>query len=258
MPSAEPALWGTYDEVREACDTILSSWVSAIDETLADAIEGDRLAARAYATTYVALVDFLSTRLPTASPEQHWLARVARREAVALPFRSCLVEDRPGLSVALTLVSDMRRMSPEADELVWPSPCTARLSSRFRVDDRGVREFERVVDAIVDDSASPLEEVIDAFDLSLTDAGRLFGVTRQAVSQWLAEGVPSDRQAKVTSVAQVVSLLRHYLVPARIPGIARKPADAYGGRSMLEMIEDDEHLELLDLTRRSFDWTATA
>ena len=258
MSAVESSLWGTYDEVREACDTILSSWVSAMDETLADAVQGDRLAAKAYATTYADLVDFLSTRLPAASPEQHWLARVARREAVALPFRSCLVEDRPGLSVALALVSDIRRMSSEADELIWPIPCTARLSSRFEVDDRGVREFERVVDAIIDDSASPLEEVIGAFDLSLTDAGRLFGVTRQAASQWLTEGVPSDRQAKVTSVAQVASLLRHYLVPERIPGIARKPADAYGGRSMLEMIENDEHLALLDITRRSFDWTVTA
>lgn len=258
MSTLESALMGTYDQVREACDTILSSWVNAIDETLANAVEGDRLAARSYATTYVALVDFLSTRLPTASTETQWLARVARREAVALPFRSCLVEDRVGLSVALTLVSDIRRMSTEADELVWPSRCTTRLASRFKLDDKGVREFERIVDAIVDDSASPLEEVIDAFDLSLTDAGRLFGVTRQAASQWLAEGVPSDRQAKVTSVAQVVSLLRHYLVPQRIPGIARKPADAYGGRSMLEMIEQDDHIALLDITRRSFDWTATA
>lgn len=258
MDTVESALLGTYGEVREACDTVLSSWVRAMDETLTKAVEGDRRAARSYATTYVALVDFLSTRLPTVSTEQQWLARVARREAVALPFRSCLVEDRPGLSVALTLVSDMRRMSTVADEMAWPSPCTARLSSHFKLDDKGVREFERVVDAVLDDSASPLEEVIDAFDLSLTDAGRLFGVTRQAASQWLDEGVPSDRQAKVTSVAQVASLLRNHLVPQRIPGIARKPADAYGGRSMLEMIEGDEHLALLDITRRSFDWTATA
>lgn len=258
MAAVEPALWGTYDEVREACDTILSSWVSAMDATLADAVEGDRLAARSYATTYVALVEFLSTRLPTASREQYWLARVARREAIALPFRSCLVEDRPGLSVALTLVSDIRRMSTATDELAWPSPCVVRLSSRFKMDDRGVREFERIVDAIVDGAVSPLEEAIEAFDLSLTDAGRLFGVTRQAVSQWLTEGVPADRQAKVTSVAQVASLLRHYLVPERIPGIARKPADAYGGRSMLGMIEDDDHLALLDITRRSFDWASTA
>lgn len=256
MPEA--SLWGTYEEAREACDTLLATWVTAIDATLEEAVHGDRLAARSYATTYVALVDFMSARLPGDPPERSWLARVARREAVSLPFRSCLVEDRAGLSVTLALLSDIRHMSPGTPELAWPRSCQARLYSRFEVDDREVQVFERVVDQVVDGSVSPLEEVIGSFDLSYTDAGRLFGVTRQAVSQWLVEGIPADRQAKVTTVAQIASLLRHYLVPERLPGIARKPADAYGNRSMIEMIEADDHLELLELTRRSFDWASTA
>lgn len=255
---ADVSLWGDYDEVRRACDSLLASWVTAIDATLEDAVQGDRLAARRYATTYIALVDFLTENLPGEPTERRWLARVARREAVSLPFRSCLVEDRAGLSVALTLVSDIRDMSPETPELAWPQGCEVRLYSRFEIDDRGVREFERVVNGIVDGSVSPLEQVIDTFDLSYTDAGRLFGVTRQAVSQWLDEGLPADRTAKVTTVAQIASILRHYLVPERIPGIARKPAEAYGDRSMLDMIETDDHLELLELTRRSFDWASTA
>lgn len=255
---AESSLWGTYDELRSACDSLLAAWVTAIDATLEDAVQGNRLAARSYATTYIALVDFLCENLPDAPTERRWLARVARREAVSLPFRACLVEDRAGLSVTLTLVSDIRNMSPHAPELPRPPECNARLYSRFEIDDREVHEFERVVDQIVDGSVSPLEEVIDTFDLSYTDAGRLFGVTRQAVSQWLGEGLPADREAKVATVAQIASILRHYLVPERIPGIARKPADAYGGRSMLDMIEADGHLELLELTRRSFDWASTA
>lgn len=254
----EASLWGTYEEVREACDALLAPWVTAMDATLGEAVQGDRLAARSYATTYVALVDFVSARLPGDLHERSWLARVARREAIGLPFRSCLVEDRAGLSVVLTLISDIRRMSSVAPEMVWPRECQTRLYSLFTLDDRGVREFERVVDQVVDGSVSLLEGVIDAFDLSYTDAGRLFGVTRQAVSQWLVEGIPADRQAKVTTVAQVASLLRHYLVSERIPGIARKPAEAYNDQSMLDMIESDEHLELLEITRRSFDWASTA
>lgn len=255
---APPYLLGTFEDARRACDASLSVWVTAIDASLADAINGDRLAARSYATTYIQLVDYLSARLTTRPAEQQWLARVARREAVALPFRSCLVEDRVGLSVALTVLADLRRMLPDVPELPWPGNCTALLSSRFEVDDRGVREFERVVDQVVDASQSPLEEILATFDLSLTDAGRLFGVSRQAVSQWLSEGVPADRQAKVVTTAQIATLLRRYLVAERIPGIARKPAAAYRDRSMLEMTAADEHLELLDLTRRSFDWASTA
>lgn len=254
----EDALWGTYDEALAACDGLLSTWVGAIDATLAEAVQGDRLASRSYATSYVDLVDFVASTHPGDSHTRTWLARVARREAVSLPFRACVVEGRVGVSVVMTLLSDMRHMAPGTSELVWPTGCASRLHSRLTFDDRGVQEFERVVDRIVDGSVSPLEEVIGSFDLSYTDAGRLFGVTRQAVSQWLAEGVPTDRRAKVTTVAQIAALLDRYLVSERIPGIARKPAEQYGGRSMLEMVESDEHLELLEITRRSFDWASTA
>jgi hypothetical protein len=67
---------------------LLATWVTAIDATLADAVQGDRLAARQYATTYIDLVDFLSDTLPGDATERRWLARVARREAVSLPCAS--------------------------------------------------------------------------------------------------------------------------------------------------------------------------
>jgi hypothetical protein len=51
--------------------------------------------------------------------------------------------------------------------------------------------------------------------------------------------------------------LRHRLRPERIPGVARRPADAYGGLSMLEMIERDRQDELQAEIRRSFDWAST-
>jgi hypothetical protein len=47
------------------------------------------------------------------------------------------------------------------------------------------------------------------------------------------------------------------LVPDRIPGIARVAAAAYGGLTMLEMIERDRHEELLELVSASFDWAST-
>jgi hypothetical protein len=58
-------------------------------------------------------------------------------------------------------------------------------------------------------------------------------------------------------VAAICDLLRHQLKPERIPGIARRPADAYGGLSMLEMMERGREDELLTLIRRSFDWAST-
>lgn len=93
--------------------------------------------------------------------------------------------------------------------------------------------------------------------LSKTELGRLFGVSRQAIDGWRRHGVPSARQAKAATVAATVDLLTHRLKIERLPGIARRRARAYGGLTMLEMIERNRHEELLELTRRSFDWAST-
>jgi DNA-binding XRE family transcriptional regulator len=102
-----------------------------------------------------------------------------------------------------------------------------------------------------------LDPIAETFELTETELGRLFGVSRQAVGQWRERGVPSNRMAKVTTVAAIGDLLGRQLKPARIPGVARRPADAYGGLSMLEMIERGREDELLTLVRRSFDWAST-
>ena len=102
-----------------------------------------------------------------------------------------------------------------------------------------------------------LDPIAETFELNETELGRLFGVSRQAVGQWRERGVPSSRKAKVATLAAIGDLLRHQLKRERIPGVARRPADAYGGRSMLEMIERDRQDELQAEIRSSFDWGST-
>src|SRR4029077_21265420 len=97
-----------------------------------------------------------------------------------------------------------------------------------------------------------LDPIAQTFELTETELGHLFGVSRQAVGQWRERGVPSNRMAKVTTVAAVGDLLGHQLKPERIPGVARRPAGAYGGLSMIQMVERDREDELLMLIRRSF------
>ncbi len=108
------------------------------------------------------------------------------------------------------------------------------------------------------DDEHPLRRLIEAFDLSKTELGSLFGVRRQAVDQWLDRGVPADRQEKVQTLLAVVDLLDRKLKPGRLPGVARRPADAYGGKTMLELIEAGRHDELLRRVRESFDWSSAA
>jgi DNA-binding XRE family transcriptional regulator len=103
-----------------------------------------------------------------------------------------------------------------------------------------------------------LSGIQETFGLTDTELAELFGVRRQAVGQWRRRGVPSARQEKASAVASIADLLAHQLRRERIPGIARRPARAYGGRTMLEMIERDRHLELLMSVRASFDWAAGA
>jgi len=106
--------------------------------------------------------------------------------------------------------------------------------------------------------ATLLDEIQTAFGLSKGELGTLFGVSRQAVDQWRARGVPGGRQEKAATIAATADLLSHQLKSERLPGIARRPADAYGGLTMLEMIERDHHRELLERVRDAFDWSATA
>ena len=103
-----------------------------------------------------------------------------------------------------------------------------------------------------------LDDVQTTFQLTSSDLASLFGVSRQAVDQWHQRGVPGDRQAKAATIAAVADLLSRRLKPERIPGIARRPAPAYGGLTMLEMIERERHYELLEATRRSFEWASNA
>jgi hypothetical protein len=103
-----------------------------------------------------------------------------------------------------------------------------------------------------------LVRISDVFGLSHTELGRLFGVSRQAASQWIEEEIPTARLPKVLAVAQVADLLALNVIADRIPAAARTGAEAYGGRTMLEMIAQNRHVELLDSVRRSFDWSQTA
>jgi len=103
-----------------------------------------------------------------------------------------------------------------------------------------------------------LDPIAETFELTETELGRLFGVSRQAVGQWRDRGVPSNRMTRVTTVAAICDLLGHQLKPERIPGVARRPAEAYGGLSMLDMIERGREDELLRMVRRTFDWASPA
>jgi hypothetical protein len=95
--------------------------------------------------------------------------------------------------------------------------------------------------------------VLDTWGITNAEAGRLFGVTRQAVGKWRANGLPEDRRAAVGDLAAVTDLLVHYLKRDRIPAVVRRPAERLGGCSMIDLVGERRTGELLALTRDMFD-----
>jgi len=95
--------------------------------------------------------------------------------------------------------------------------------------------------------------VLDTWGVSNAEAGRLFGVTRQAIGKWRAKGVPEERRTIIADLAAVTDLLVHYLKRDRISAVVRRPADRLAGRSMIDLIGEGRSAELLEFTRALFD-----
>ncbi|HZD79707.1 MAG TPA: hypothetical protein VE646_06675, partial [Actinomycetota bacterium] len=181
-------------------------------------------------------------------------ARLLDHLALQAPFSPWVALYGPGRGVALFLLDEIRRIVPGLEPLAHRG--TALPHWDLSPDD--FARFAHNVWIEIQQEVSPLGRIQGALRLSDTELARLFGVRRQAVSQWLDEGLPSARLPKALAVLQVADLLERNLQPERIPAVVRSPARAYGGLSMLQMIERGHHDELLERTRASFDWAATA
>ena len=102
-------------------------------------------------------------------------------------------------------------------------------------DDRGwLDAFTEALDSSRNGDA--LGRVLAVWGLSQTDAGDAFGVTRQAVSKWMAAGAPSERAVAVADLAAATDILVRHLNRDRIPAVVRRPADNLGGRSLIDVL----------------------
>ena len=101
-------------------------------------------------------------------------------------------------------------------------------------------------------SGRQLERVLRLWQLSRTDLGGLFGVSRQAVSKWITDGVPGDRVEQVADLEAITDLLDRYLKRDRIPAVVRRRAPRLGGSSLLELIGEGRSHDALRLTREMF------
>ena len=212
----------------------------AVRSELPAAIAGDEAAARRYARAWHALVTEVLADHPDAPPTA---ADVLDHVALTAPFFRG-GPSRALMSAAAAIIPSMTATSSATPPLELPSTLD-------------YQRFVRVVLRELSGAGTGLERVMAAWQLSITETAGLFGVARQAVQQWLRDGLPPGRQVKLLAVLRIAELLERNLQPDRIPAIVRIPATAYGGRSILEAIADDDHDAVLASVERSFEWSST-
>ena len=254
-------------------DAVVPGLRRRLGTSLGDALRGRPAAVRRYVAAYGELVDALLASAHEARPElvvrndageycvvhdagcSRAPVELLRSFAADAPFSAWIRAKGLGAGVTLDLVARLRALLPGTE----PLPLPARGSvPQHTGEAEALLRFTRLVAEAQLAERSDLERVRAVFGLSITELGALFGVTRQAAGLWLTDGPPAARRAKAAAVAAIADLLAHRLKPARVPGIARRAAPAYGQRSMLEVIAADEHEWLLESVRRSFDYAATA
>lgn len=131
-----------------------------------------------------------------------------------------------------------------------PRDAASRLVADQRADRGWLDEFAESLDRHL--AAQSLARVLRVWDLSRSDAARSFGVSRQALSKWLRQGVPAERAEAVADLAAATDVLVHYLKRDRIPAVVRRSASGIGNRSLLDLLAAGETRTLLAACRDMF------
>lgn len=119
--------------------------------------------------------------------------------------------------------------------------------------------LRRIVDRLDHElNASPLQRTVRLWDISATQLGQMFGISRQAASKWLVDGAPASRRDQVAVLGQATDLLDQWVKRERIPAVVRRPVDVLGGRTRLEVALAGEFDVLLAELRDTFDLTRLA
>jgi hypothetical protein len=119
--------------------------------------------------------------------------------------------------------------------------------------------LRRIVDRLDHQlNASPLQRTVRLWDISATQLGEMFGISRQAASKWLADGAPAGRRDQVALLGQATDLLDQWVKRERIPAVVRRPVEQLDGRSRLEVALAGEFESLRDELADTFDLTRIA
>ena len=97
-----------------------------------------------------------------------------------------------------------------------------------------------------------LGRTLTVWGLSQSEAARLFGVSRQAVSKWIDAGLPVERTEAVADLAAATDLLVHYLKRDRIAAVVRRPIARIRNRSLLDLLAKGQTQAIVGTCRDMF------
>jgi hypothetical protein len=145
---------------------------------------------------------------------------------------------------AVDLIHELTRLDPKS---------AAELLLEANRDDAGwLDAFAEQLDR--QRNAAALQRVLRTWDLNQSDVARIFGISRQAMSKWVQQGVPAERAAAVADLGAATDLLSHHLKRDRIPAVVRRDAPALQDRSLLGLLERGEFRAVLAACRDMFEF----
>jgi transcriptional regulator with XRE-family HTH domain len=95
-----------------------------------------------------------------------------------------------------------------------------------------------------------LDAIRTTLQLTGAELADLFGVSRQAVEQWMGHRVPTERAADIDRLAEVTEELAKRFKAQRLPAIARGPLPLLDDRSILETLTTQGVQPLYEFFRR--------
>jgi hypothetical protein len=103
-----------------------------------------------------------------------------------------------------------------------------------------------------------LSQVAEAFGLDAAGLAVMLRVSVAELERWERAGVPAARQRELDDIVFVAETLDRKLKPGTVAQVVRRPAAAYGGQSLLDLLTVGHHEQARRAVAGSFDWALSA
>ncbi len=253
MVQIEELLEQDLEAASDIAASVVPDIVAALDRLMPKlSIGGDRASVRrywVYAHEAADVLTALPARNPDVLPPSAVVFELLRRDTAELPW---VAPSQDGIGLITVLVDRLRGFT-----VGLPQQC---IRAHRDIDEHRFSWFLKSIAEVEyeQERTSPLRRAMTTLGLTSSDVAEFMGVTRQAVDKWLLAGPPVERVEKIGTVCEISDILRHRLREGLPAVVARRSADAYGGRTMLGLIAADEHEWLLQSVKESFDYARVA